>query len=270
MVKIKDMEDMKNIVVCLSRDRSFFSYMTYYLDGGGYTHASIALDEDSEYYYSFNFKGFKKEYRTSLKKRPREMVRYIVSVTEKQYDELKQILEDMEAHKEKYKYSRLGVSLCLFRVPNSGVGEDHYFCSQFVADVLNESGCLDTHKIPAMSTPNDLKVDLENSGKVIDISVESGMASITESVFDGALDKVDHIRKVHSEKTTKLFEALCEKASILEPLFDKFEENVNEGIDKVYDVSSKAISTVKKGTEKTSNTVSKNAKKIIEKGPQNY
>ena len=56
----------RKIVVCLSRDRTPFAYVTWLADGGGLTHASLGLSEEAEFYYSFNFKGLKKEYREKL------------------------------------------------------------------------------------------------------------------------------------------------------------------------------------------------------------
>ena len=79
------------IVVVLSRDLTFLSNVTYLADGGSYTHASLGLSEEAELYYSFNFKGLKKEYRTSLKKRPRDIRRFILEVP----DEAGKKLEDI-------------------------------------------------------------------------------------------------------------------------------------------------------------------------------
>ena len=44
------MADDKKIVICLSRDLTFFSHLTYFVDNGGFTHASLGLSEDSEFY----------------------------------------------------------------------------------------------------------------------------------------------------------------------------------------------------------------------------
>ena len=181
----------RTIVICLSRDRSPFSWFAYFTDGGGFTHASIAFDEDADHYYSFNFNGLKKEYRTSLKKRPREMKRYNISVTETQYRELKRIIESMESEKDRYHYSRLGVSLCLFKLPNPTSGTEHLFCSQFVAKVLDKSGCVQMTKAYGDISPNTLEKELRDSQKVTDISDDSNLKPLADSAIDAALSKLE-------------------------------------------------------------------------------
>lgn len=182
----------RTIEVLLSRDGSAFSWLTYFTDGGGLTHASIALDPDAEFYYSFNFKGLKKEYKTSLQKRPREMKVYKIAVTEEQYQKLKSMLEDMEAHKEKYKYSSLGVTLRLFRLPGSKKDEndDRYFCSEFVARLLGESGSVPVSQDYNRTSPNDLAEDMEKSGRIISVTDESNTDSLLGVDLDPAVEKL--------------------------------------------------------------------------------
>ena len=179
-----------HIVVCLSRDRTVFSNITYLADGGGFTHASLGLSEEAEFYYSFNFKGLKKEYRTSMKKRPREMQRFIVAVPDEAGDKLHGMIAEMEAQKEKYQYAKLGVSLRLLNLPNENPKEDEYYCSQFVAAVLKESGCVDLQKNPADCTPNDLLAELQVSGQIVRVEEESDMMNPGEAVIDKAADQV--------------------------------------------------------------------------------
>jgi len=179
-----------HIVVCLSRDRTVFSNITYLADGGGFTHASLGLSEEAEFYYSFNFKGLKKEYRTSMKKRPREMQRFIVAVPDEAGDKLHGMIAEMEAQKEKYQYAKLGVSLRLLNLPNENPKDDEYYCSQFVAAVLKESGCVDIQKNPADCTPNDLLAELQRSGQIVRVEEESDMMNPGEAVIDKAADQV--------------------------------------------------------------------------------
>ena len=191
------------MIICLSRDRSLFSWFTYYTDGGGFTHASIAFDEDSDHYYSFNFKGFKREYRTSLKKRPREMKRYQVAVTEEQYQELKKIITAIEDDKARYGYSRLGVSLCLFKLPNLTNGEEDFFCSQFVAKILDETGVIHVKKAYGNITPNDLGEELIGSGHVIGIEDDSTLKPLPDSAIDAAMNKLEQGKDVVIRFTMK-------------------------------------------------------------------
>lgn len=234
------------IVVCLSRDRTLFSNLTYLADGGGFTHASLGLDPDAEYYYSFNFKGLKKEYRTSLKKRPREMMRYIVSVDEEARQKLKEILAEMEAQKERYQYAKLGVSLRLLNLPNEKDEDDKYYCSEFVAAVLKASGCVDIKKAPAECTPNDLLKELTDSGQICRVEEESNLVNPGEAVIDKALDQVEKGHdKIFDAVAQNLDHAFDSKKNIipslalqlgmsrLNPLYDKMMDKLDLAEDAV-------------------------------------
>ena len=172
-----------NIVVCLSRDLTLFSNITYLADGGGPTHASVGLSEDAELYYSFNFKGLKREYRTSMKKRPREMKRYIIEVSDEAGNKLNSIINEMLEQKEKYQYSKLGVSLSLLHLPNNTDDDDSYYCSQFVAAVLKESGCVDIKTKPADCLPNVLLKELEDSGQIVRVEDEAELVNPAEKAI---------------------------------------------------------------------------------------
>ena len=176
----------RKIVVCLSRDRTPFSYVTYLADGGGLTHASLGLSEEAEYYYSFNFKGLKKEYRESLKRRPREMQRYIVAVCEDAYRKLKPC------------------PLC--------AAPAKFYCSQFVAAVLKESGCVDIRKAPVDCTPNDLRKELEDSGQIVAVEEESEMVNPGEAVIEKAMDRMEKGRDLAEKYVDERLGTLMDKA----------------------------------------------------------
>lgn len=57
------------ISVLFTRYHSTFSDFVYWISGRGYTHASIALDDRNECFYSFNFRGFCKEDAEKIKMR---------------------------------------------------------------------------------------------------------------------------------------------------------------------------------------------------------
>ncbi len=219
-----------NIVVCLSRDLTVFSNMTYLADGGGFTHASLGLSEDAEYYYSFNFKGLKKEYRTSLKKRPREMQRFIIDVPQEAADRLVQIISEMETEKEKYQYAKLGVSLRLLSLPNENPKEDAYYCSQFVAAVLKESGCVAINKNPADCTPNDLLKELQDSGQIIRVEEESDLLDPGEATIGKASDQIekmyDKLPGFVAKGLNPLYEKVMDKLDVAEDAVDESPEKL--------------------------------------------
>ena len=49
--------EKKVITVLFSRYHTFMANFLHIVSGRGYTHASLSLDEEDEYFYSFNSKG---------------------------------------------------------------------------------------------------------------------------------------------------------------------------------------------------------------------
>jgi hypothetical protein len=130
-------EDRKVITVLLTRYYSTFSSFIYWTSGRGYTHASLSLDEADEEFYSFNFKGFCKERPRKHKRRSGKSICYRLLISKECYETIKDRIEAMERKKGEWSYSRLGVFFCLFHIPYKR--DKHYFCSQFVAEMLSLS-----------------------------------------------------------------------------------------------------------------------------------
>ena len=155
-------EKKKVISVLLTRYHSTFSDFIYYVTGKGYTHASLALDVQNEYYYSFNFKGFRKEYPKKHRRKSDKSVSYQLEISEEGYQKIVKRIEKMEEIKEEYHYSRLGVFLCLFHIPFKF--KRHYFCSQFVMELLQITGEIFPQKNISLYFPNEMPELLEKQG----------------------------------------------------------------------------------------------------------
>ena len=122
-----------------------------------YTHASIGLDEDFNTFYSFVNKGFLVEKVTRYIRpewKPIPCVLYEIPVSEEHYQRIKQVLHSYVEKKHSLQYSKIGVVLGLLNIPFKR--KNHYFCSQFVADVLRQSHIVFTHKDPTLVFPKDL------------------------------------------------------------------------------------------------------------------
>lgn len=146
------------ITVLLTRYYSTFSNFIYFVSGKGYTHASIALDDENEYFYSFNCTGFKKEYPKKHRRRSGRSVSYQLEVSEEDFEKIRQKIREMESRKEQFHYSRLGVLFCLMRIPFHR--KNHYFCSQFVMEMLKMSRAVLLAKDSSLYFPNDLPDEL--------------------------------------------------------------------------------------------------------------
>lgn len=160
----------REITVRLTRDRSFLSYLIYFVGFGGLTHASIGLDKEDEFFYSFNTKGFRKEYLHPRRKRLLNTATYRIRVTEESYQNLKTKVLDMYENRESYGYSGMGVALCFTRLPLPISFKNRYFCSQFVAKSLSESGCIQIRRKPEQCFPKRIGKELSKSSQLIDVS----------------------------------------------------------------------------------------------------
>ena len=126
------------------------------LTGCYYTHASIGLEEDRNTFYSFVGKGFIVEKITRYLKPEREPFPcrlYELEVSEQVYQQLKEHLTWFEERKPLFRYTKLGVVMCVLRIPFRR--EHHYFCSQFVAEALMKCKAAQLRKDSSLYLPKD-------------------------------------------------------------------------------------------------------------------
>lgn len=131
-----------------------------------YNHASIAFDQALTELYSFGRKkpsnpfygGFVKEdiLTGTYQKYPQTTcVIYKLEVTSRQKEKMKRVLNFFIRRQDKYMYNLLGV---LGITLNEAVEfSNSYFCSQFVAEILQRSGIKLWNKLPALVTPEDFR-----------------------------------------------------------------------------------------------------------------
>lgn len=144
------------ISILLSRQNNLFSKTVYWLTGRKYTHASIRLEGMGESFLSFNFRGLCEERPTLFSSRhTQKCVLYQVEVPEDVYGELKARLEGFLANRKSYHYSRLGLCLCILRLPHRSPGA--YICSQFVAELLERAGVIALDRDESICLPNTLE-----------------------------------------------------------------------------------------------------------------
>lgn len=156
------MEKQKNktITILLTRYSDLFSSFLYAISNRGYTHASLSLDEEDEFFYSFCYKGFciERPKKRVSRKRKKGSACIRLQIQEKEYELLKKYVEEFIDNKGKYHYSRLGVILCLLQIPHKF--KRHYFCSQFVAEMLSVISTIQLKKDASLYLPHDLMKEL--------------------------------------------------------------------------------------------------------------
>ncbi len=150
---------MRQISVLLTKYSDWISTLVYHIGGRGYTHSSIALEEDQNTYYSFNYKGFAVE---TVEKHRRRGVNHSLSVqllvSDEAYFRIRERLFNMRENRSEYSYTKLGLLFCVLHLPFNW--KNHYFCSQFVAELLRDSDALPLKRCPCFYLPNHFAAEL--------------------------------------------------------------------------------------------------------------
>ena len=155
---------MKTLYIFLTRSGTLLSNLVYSLTGAQYTHISLAFDEDLSTLYSSTRKngytmfpaGPSREYLNRGVFLMRENIPcalYALEVTDEAYTRAKRRTQHMMHHGELYRFNSLGLLLCWMHI--RWQRRRHYFCSQFVSEVLEQSGAMTLPKDSTLMHPND-------------------------------------------------------------------------------------------------------------------
>lgn len=161
---------MATIYIVLTDTGSIVNRAIKTITAAPYNHASIALDEQLERIYSFARKyptnpfwgGFVREdfVTGTFSLFPNSTCAiYRMELEEKNFQRLDRIIATFEKNPNRYFYNYIG----LFGVPmNQGINiPSSYFCSQFVAEVLNRCGKKLFQKKSSLVTPDDFRTHPE-------------------------------------------------------------------------------------------------------------
>lgn len=148
----------RTIYILLTRSGTWFSRLIHFATHDSYTHASIGLDGPDGPFYSFARKYRRLPLPAGLVEEQSTVsclpcCLYELRVSEESYLRLRQKLWGMYLRRSHYHYSVLGVLACWFNL--SFQRQHHYFCSQFVAGLLEDCGAA-LPKPPALVRPADL------------------------------------------------------------------------------------------------------------------
>ena len=155
---------MKTIYILLTRSGTLLSKLVYAATGASYTHASMAFDAELSCLYSSTRKngytmfpaGPSKEYLNKGVFRLRDdapCALYTLEVSDEAYFRALHCAEEFMRHSEEYSFNTLGLILCGLHI--RWQRRHHYFCSQFVSEVLEQSGALALPKDSTLMHPND-------------------------------------------------------------------------------------------------------------------
>ena len=158
---------MKTIYLLLTRSGTFLSGVIHHLTNAPYTHISLATTYENGHFgafYSFGRKivrlplpaGFVEEklYTGYFGAHPDTRCTLIaLPVSDEAHGRICRKLREMADRAETYRYNLLGVILCYWGI--SLKRQHHFFCSQFVADVLDSCGAVELPKPSSLMHPMD-------------------------------------------------------------------------------------------------------------------
>lgn len=160
--------NMINVYIVLTQTRTYPARAIRLCTHEPYAHASIAFDEDLEEMYSFARKGIHNPFNAGF---IREYIDkgvfarfdtttcsvFRLRITEQQYLNLRREIVFFDDNKNSYSYNYLGLIGAAFNIPIRS--KQRYFCSQFVAYVLEQSGIYIFKKNYALVKPRDIRVN---------------------------------------------------------------------------------------------------------------
>ena len=155
----ENMENKYTLSVLFINYEDFWSKVVYYVLGKGYGHASISVDDNEEIYYSFNFKGFRREKPRKHEDIVSKSVCYKLSVSKDEYDKVVEMIDEFQSRRFEWKYNLAGLLLSRLHIKRQK--KDHYFCSEFVAEMLQRANVAEFKKSTAHYLPNRLEQEVK-------------------------------------------------------------------------------------------------------------
>jgi len=153
------MENKYTVSVLFVNYEDFWSKVVYYILGRGYSHAAISVDEEEETYYSFNFKGFRREKPRKHENIVSKSICYRLRVSKEERDKIANMIEEFQSKRFEWRYNLIG--LLLSRVHISHRRHKYYFCSEFVVEMLERAKVARFRKSAAHYLPNRLERELK-------------------------------------------------------------------------------------------------------------
>lgn len=155
----------KTVYILFTRSTTWFSRLIHLVSAGEYTHVSIGLESETGPYVSFARRYprlplpagmiLEKTHSGYFRLHPDTPCAVIaLDVSEAAYWRIADKIQQMYGQKHCYRYNILGTFACLFHIRWSR--SHHYFCSEFVAEALKESGAVQWDVDPSLTRPMDL------------------------------------------------------------------------------------------------------------------
>ncbi len=153
-----DIDHHHHIYILLTRYPDKLSKAVSGLSWGYYSHVSIGF-APSDIFFSFTMKGFRIENPRKIclkKKKDVPCVLYSLPVSDATYQFLRAHVDDYQQSSFKWRFNLVGLALSMLHVPFVR-RENHRFCSQFVAEALEQANAIKFKKRASIMLPKDFK-----------------------------------------------------------------------------------------------------------------
>ncbi|HCT62998.1 MAG TPA: hypothetical protein DIC19_02755 [Erysipelotrichaceae bacterium] len=181
---------MNVIYILLTNTRSMLSRSIQLFTNDPYNHVSLVLNEDFTEIYSFGrlkkenplIGGFVNEFQTKIYDHFEKTNCLILSIdlTDFEYTELRNQIGRFKYHTTNFKYNIVGYAGFLVNYPIKR--KKAYFCSQFVGELLQNSGIVYFDKPIELLKPNDF-----------------ARISNTKKLYEGPFNLFEPSRKISDE-----------------------------------------------------------------------
>ncbi len=153
---------MKDIYIILSQTRSIISRIIRLATGDSYTHASLAFEEDPNVMYSFGrlfphnpfWSGFVREsasFGTMKRFRDADVAALRIGVEDEEYERIRGYVLEMYSRRRQYGYNYIGLLLAKFGITYRW--ENHYYCSEFLKELLEKFGLASEGELSDIARP---------------------------------------------------------------------------------------------------------------------
>jgi len=155
---------MSKIYIVLTYSGTFLSKLVRIYTQKEYSHVSISLDESLDHMYSFGrlnpyipfFAGFVQEspkYGTFKRFNKTKTKIYSLEVNDKQYEKIKNIINNIDRNKKSYKFNIIGLFAVALHLKIKR--ERSFYCAEFVKYVFDNSNL--QVSLPEIIKPTDFQ-----------------------------------------------------------------------------------------------------------------
>ncbi|MCI8574899.1 MAG: hypothetical protein HFI09_00330 [Bacilli bacterium] len=157
---------MSKIYIILMHTKTIPAKLIKWVTHSNYSHVALSFEKECNTLYSFGRRNLhsiiNSGFTIEKKKGPffqtfnkTTCKIYEVEIEEEKYQRIKKIILEMQRHKERYKYDFIGLVLRYFKIPIRL--KNHYVCSYFLANLLEESGVYTFAKKSYFVRPKDFE-----------------------------------------------------------------------------------------------------------------